>query len=518
MTHSIAAQWNDVLASALIGTDRRPIDAENQAAHVLDLAAAWTPYRRAGIQPATVDELPPAAPTETRPMVPRAASVRLELLLEGGPVPWEAATHEQILAEWLRLAAARKLRATPHLLPALLDQGRIRRELRPLIAAAGGARAEWLASQNPEWRYFSRAADTSIVDAVGEVDTWETGTRSQRLGYLRRLRRADPGAARELLDRDWPTLTPDERVDLAAALADGLDLADESLLERALDDRRREVREAAAGLLVRLPGSAYQSRMGARARACLSIGDGGDLVVTPPAECDKAMRRDAITPRPPTGVGARAWWLEEVLALAPLTTWRAPATEFLSRPVPDDWAGTVHRGLARAAATQRDAEWAAATLDALRTVAPRDRAIAADLYSILDAEQLAKRAIAALAQGVSATWGRLLSACPAPWPDALGVAAMRGIGALAQREELAGELNQLCRLAAVRVPVRFTPAAEALADQVRTAQPQPRGRFSVLSMAAVLAYRRDMTAEFEPRTTDQTSDRTVGTEDTRETP
>jgi Family of unknown function (DUF5691) len=498
--------WTEVVATALIGTDRRPTGAANPAAEVLDLAAAWTPYRRAGVQPATMDNVPPAAPAETVPLVPQAASVRLELLLEGGPVPWESAAHELILAEWLGLAAARGLRITPHLLPALLDLGRLRRELRPQIAAVGGARARWLADQNPDWRYLSRTTSESTVDASNDTALWETGTRAQRLGHLRRLRRGDAAAAVRLLDRDWPTLTFDERADLVTVLADGLTLADEALLERALDDRRIQVREAATTLLVRLPGSRYQARMVNRARACVSIGDGGDLVVTPPAECDTSMRRDGIVPKPPSGVGERAWWLEQVLALAPLSTWPGSAAEFMSRSVPDDWASTVHRGLAQAAATHRDPAWAAATLDALGTVTPRDRAAAAALYPILDADLLAQHAITALTQGASATWGPLLVACPAPWPDPLGQAVMGGVTALARRDELAGDLYQLCRLAAIRLPVRFASASKALADQTRTANPQQRSLSALESMAGLLAYRSDMTAELTATATDQTDE------------
>ncbi len=122
-TRSDVRAWNDVLATALIGTDRRPTGSDNPAVDILDLAASWTPYRRAGVRAATMDEPPPAAPPETMPQVGQAATVRLELLLEAGPLPWESATRELILAEWLGLAADSGLRVTPHLLPSLLDQG-----------------------------------------------------------------------------------------------------------------------------------------------------------------------------------------------------------------------------------------------------------------------------------------------------------------------------------------------------------------------------------------------------------
>ena len=261
---------------------------------------------------------------------------------------------------------------------------------------------------------------------------WETGSRAQRLGYLRRLRRADPAAARELLDRDWATLTPDERGDLVAALADGLALADEALLERALDDRRKEVREAAAGLLVAtagvgLPGP--DGRPGAgrcvhRRRWCPGRHAAGRMrQVDAPGRHRRRSRRPesahgpggsrrcspARRCRPGPGRRRSSW--------PGRSRTTGPAPSIVDSPGPPPSSATP--------------SWAAATLDVLGTASPRDRAVAAALYPILDGDQLAQRAIAALTQGVSATWGPLLVACPAPWPDALGQAAMGGIAALA---------------------------------------------------------------------------------------
>src|SRR5258707_3007717 len=95
-----------------------------------------------------------------------------------------------------------------------------------------------------------------------------------------------------------------------------------------------------------------------RPPACVRISR-GRVLVTPPAACDKAMRRDGITPRPPVGVGERAWWLGELLTRTPLRVWGEPDA-FLRLPVTDEWAAVLRRGLARAAAGQRDAQWATA--------------------------------------------------------------------------------------------------------------------------------------------------------------
>src|SRR5262249_59366693 len=111
--------------------------------------------------------------------------------------------------------------------------------------------------------------------------------------------------------------SPDDGAALLGACATGLSLDDEPLLEVALDDRRKEVRIAAVELLAQLPDSAYARRMAERCTACVRV-TGGRVEVTPPAACDKGMRRDGISPRPPAGIGERAWWLEELVTRTPL--------------------------------------------------------------------------------------------------------------------------------------------------------------------------------------------------------
>ena len=60
-------------------------------------------------------------------------------------------------------------------------------------------------------------------------------------------RRSDHGS--ELLVGSWATESAKDRAALLDALTTGLSLADEELLERALDDSSRVVRQRAAGLL-----------------------------------------------------------------------------------------------------------------------------------------------------------------------------------------------------------------------------------------------------------------------------
>ena len=74
-----------------------------------------TVARRAG-RPADEAQPLPAAGPDPRPAVSPAAGERLARILGG--------EHPDLLAEWLKAAVARGLRAPAQLLPALLDRGR----------------------------------------------------------------------------------------------------------------------------------------------------------------------------------------------------------------------------------------------------------------------------------------------------------------------------------------------------------------------------------------------------------
>ena len=254
------------------------------------------------------------------------------------------------------------------MLPPLLD--RVRRvspadtDLRRLAAEAGGMRARWLAGLNPDWKFAT--AHTLAGD-----DAWRLGDAGQRRGYLAALRARDPGAARQLIAGTWDAAVPDERVMFVKVMAGAPSLADEPLLEAALDDPTVWVRKMAADVLAALPGSALAQRMTGRALGCLRLHQGmrgPRLIVTPPAECDAAMRRDGIAPGPAAGrshLAGQAHLMAEVLAGTPLRTWTREfgRTGGQLVAVPSDgWAPVLFAGWSRAAMAQRDQEWMAALI------------------------------------------------------------------------------------------------------------------------------------------------------------
>jgi hypothetical protein len=129
------------------------------------------------------------------------------------------------------------------------------------------------------------------------------------------------------------------------------------------------VRQHAASLLARLPTSALVGRMAERARALVTLGKSTLLKrlrvdVTLPAAADAALVRDGVEPRPPTGVGERAWWLAQILAAVPPSTWTAggsPDAGAVLRAVEEhEWREPLVAGWLIATERHRDAAWAEA--------------------------------------------------------------------------------------------------------------------------------------------------------------
>ncbi|MEV0714245.1 SWIM zinc finger family protein [Asanoa sp. NPDC050611] len=466
---------------------------------LLEAAAVALTYRRAGETPLAGRATIAPAPEEVRPIVPPAAAERLDILLTEGATGWGGPAQRAVLGQWLVEAAKRQLLVPPETLPTLLDLGRRDTAVRPALGAVAGRRGHWLAQRQNDWRYFR---DVGGEAAAADPQDWQTGTPGERLAYLVALRAADPAKALDLLTEAFDGESPHDRVLLLGALETGIDRRDEALIEHALDDRRREIRQVAAELLRKLPGSALGDRMATRAAASVHFADGA-LTVTAPASIDAAMLRDDIDPSPPRGVGLGAWLLEEVVSATPLAFWttltgRDPAG-VVALPVADGWQPVLLRGLARATAAQRDPVWAAVLLDHADS-APAETGgdglgdrLTWPLLEVLPGGERGRRVAAALRRDTAAGI-RLLHFCADDWSDELASAALRAMAVLAP--DNAWQLSELCRLAMPAMPTSFVGRVEAL---VRSLDGLPEGRRSaryLAQLAAVLGFRHDMIEEF----------------------
>jgi hypothetical protein len=273
-----------------------------------------------------------------------------------------------------------------------------------LVVKAAGRRAAWLADLNPEWRFLHEA----VADSNNE-QIWTHGNAIQRRSWLRELRRRDPAAALDALREVWPSEPAPIRLDFLSLLADELTTADEEFLEVALDDRAKEVRRSAAGLLARLPASQYGERMAARVWAHLTVKQ-GVVAVTLPSRVDEAMLRDGIDPQPQEGIGKRAWWFRQLLAAAPLATCD-PA--YLTMPVEGCAPEVLQVAWAEAAVRERNVEWARALLQVNASTGNR----IAELLRVLPEDEWVP-ALEVLRTRVDLA--ELVGGLPVPWPVPLG--------------------------------------------------------------------------------------------------
>ncbi|GID95323.1 hypothetical protein Adi01nite_47350 [Amorphoplanes digitatis] len=510
----------DLLAAALVGTARRPwtspglhvgdrvlslAPAGAPAADLLEAAATALTYRRAGVTPSSGHAPVPSAPAETGPPLPAAAGARLRRLLTDGGAPGGAQQAQELLAQWLTAAARHGGFVPPESLPALLDAGRRNGAVRPAIGRVAGRRGDWLAAMRADWRWLRDEAPGAATPSDPQV--WETGTGGERLAHLTRLRGTDPAAALALLESTWQTETPEDRTRFVDAIGTGLSLADDAFLDRALDDRRKGVREAALDLLRRLPGSSLGRRMTTRATAAVRLERrtlGRDrLVVGPPAELTTELRRDGVGAQPAHGTGVQAWLLEEVVAGTPLTIWtdafgRSPAAVVdLARG--HDWETPLLHGWAKAAIMQADSAWAAALVDndTRGSATGLREAVRWDLHLLLPPADLARIAADFLRREDHLAH-RLLAVHPGAWPDELAVAVVETIAHRVRADKHSWQLAELCRAAAMAMPPGYAAQVARLAEQLDQQPADPSRVRPVAELARILAFRHEMLRELRP--------------------
>jgi len=515
--------WESLTSTAVLGTERQQVNLaadgplgimlaklrdQDKEHQLLGAAAVVSLYRRAGATP-TVDSepLPAPAPADGRPDCPSHARECLAVMMCG--------QHDEVLPEWLALLQGSGARVPEDYLSALLERGRQHGALRETIAAVAGERGRWLARQHPGWAYVA-----------GETDTADFAAR----------RRQDPARAREELAVEWPTLDPQARESRLPALAVGLGQDDESFLESALDDKRKEVRGAAADLLAQLPQSRFAQRMIARLEPLLaftpakparlippSAGSKARLDVAPPAACNKAMQRDGIQAKIPAQIqynlrnlGEKGWWLLQILSCVPPGEWCArwgqtPA-ELLKLVEGHDWQDAVRNGWAQAAMRFHDQEWAKA-LYPLMLVSNSIVGDWTELIAFLPPaywEDITLKALfgkQADTEALPPVVG-LLYACPHPWSTQLAAAVRQRIGELLKPSIFTENrwsgvselLSKMLLVFAVKAPTALLP--EAVESLLKTSPTIPESPFrsywenTIESAVSLMQLRHEMQQAF----------------------
>lgn len=358
----------DLRSSALVGTVRHPVPAPapelefrppeglSREELLLDQAALADVVTRAARRPGVVDtaNLPDPAPADDAPQASGQAARLLDLLLNQPPVGLELRT--QLVTDWLQFAAGSGLRVPHRLVPAVLALAETRPGVAEQVHPAIGTRGRWFQGLGPK---------ASGPPPVATIDWAELKTADATV-ELEQLRRSDPAAARDQLNTHWDTLSARERAAHLAVFAANLGPADEGLLEDALDDKAKTVRDIAAALLDRLPSSARAQRMAARLKPLLRVKGllRKQFEIDLPPDPDPAALRDGITPAPRSGEPDRLGRLDTIIRGAPLDVWttvsgRGPAATMALL----DREPRVFETMIATAAVRADADWVRALLE-----------------------------------------------------------------------------------------------------------------------------------------------------------
>jgi len=163
--------WGDLVTTALLGTDRRPLPPEllgevgvsspgrDPADVLLSAAARYRAVARASA-PLERCAAPPVAPPPDLPDAPGAAQELLHRLL--------AKPLAELVNAWLAAATARAVRAAPEHWSDLAALAATRPEYdRGLLARALGRQGSWFVDQNPDWHALAAALRRELTAAPG---------------------------------------------------------------------------------------------------------------------------------------------------------------------------------------------------------------------------------------------------------------------------------------------------------------------------------------------------------------
>ncbi|KAF0846240.1 SWIM zinc finger family protein [Nocardia caishijiensis] len=502
----------ELVSVALLGTARRGLDGVHldsavadavpqrggdPATKLLETAALQDLYLRGGRVPGTAPKPEPAV-DDPRPLLPRRSADRLSRLLT---------EKSAFLPEWFAAAEPFDYRLPDVLCVQALSAASDPALRAPLLRLAG-RRGRWLAARNPAWSklvdefpvdHTSSGKDPAVAgahattdpaaDRAGSAespaaqDIWLFGTPGERRDWLANLRRVDPARGLEALTTAWPKESGPIKAELLGLLAIGAHAADEALLERALDDRRGDVRRTATGLLARLPDSAYGARMTALLTAWLRIGSDGGLEVRVPADVGAEARRDGITDgtdQPKLrwdNSDASVQTLHQVVAAAPLSAWTRilrttpenTAATALALSLPVRYAKAIVDGWVDAALAARDTTWAR---ELFARATPTEQAVLRrrELFTLLDPADRVEHVLDLDAHQLTELHA-ILPGLDHPWPDRVAAHVLRLLGERArttsrQPHSGAGVYTDraLLTAAGVHLPVDLAARVTALAE------------------------------------------------------
>lgn len=267
---------------------------------------------RAGIRPVKASPVPEAPPETLK--ISDASEAIQEAIDESVP----------ILEEWAKLAVAKGYVAPPSVVSRLVPLAAKSSILVPVL----GERGRWLAE-------------------IMDVALARTGPRENPRPKLR---------------DEYDNLDPKERAALISALAYDLAPEDEPILMRAASDKRKEVREEAVPLLIKLPDSEYARQLRDIAEPAVTVKRSllkTSFEVIPP-EPETLPKWLDKTP-PLLKLGPKALALYNVIAHIPPSYWTAHTKmsihDLIERARKNEYGDALLRGWQMAAMNFNERDW-----------------------------------------------------------------------------------------------------------------------------------------------------------------
>ncbi len=360
---SVSAYWKNLVSVALLGTERQNVPApqgtvldgllkegNSKEETLLDAAAMTSLYLRSGWQ--AVQGQASMLDTASADTLPTLSKEMQECFIE---IMRPDSSHAALKPELFRLMAAAKVKPERGWVHKILEEARRNPALRADALNIIDERGRWLVK-------FILVGDW-VVPSVLSDSLWDEGKLNERVAYLKQLRETDAAKARALLEESWNGEASEARADLLSALEVHLSLDDESFLEHALEDKKKDVRKTAASLLNSLPDSKLVQRMTERAKRFVIHKPAGmlglkkaELEITLPETFEKDWAKDGIEQKSvPYGMGEKAWWLKQILERVPPNIWGEPK---IISSVSKEWQQLFRDACRSATLTFRDLSWA----------------------------------------------------------------------------------------------------------------------------------------------------------------
>lgn len=516
MAHVVLGAWDRISSLAMLGLARHssPIEGLLPDSSVklpegsleqglLRCAAAALLLRLAGQKSVSETvELPILAACTAERIIADSAVRRLARLCAEGP--------QELIGEWFTHALWSGNVLPPQWIPPIFEA--LPAVTRMEYATVFGQRLHWLASRDARWKIEGAGKECDQSD-------WLTGSLTERTALLRRVRRADPGTGRAWVEATWSTDPPEAREAFVRVLKSELSSADESFLERALDDKRKSVRLAAVENLARLPTSSFVKRslmrlqpvfvFEPRSSGLLARLSRRNLRIDVPVALDEAALRDGIELKPPANLkmGERTFHFMQMLSIPPPAEWlrrfECTAAELLEAAKRTDYSQEIVTALCTACTRHPDAEWVAALSASLRARAgEQDLQVAQGIAALLAAlpaearDRQLQTEIAALRSQGSIDLGMDLLTCSAhAWSSATTALAFEVL--LMHIRSSAGTSHRVSRgiLQTWAHRVDVATAARVAKDVLEKIGPDSPSRKAVEQLQELVEFRIEMHKE-----------------------